>query len=438
MARVRHTGAELRRRQQAGRAAIEEAMSRIAAGLQSSPFARGALQGASLSGADELYGLLGGDREGMVAANQAAEQKSPFGYGAGKFAGEAASLLIPGGALFQGMRRMPLLAKMAGGSTAGSAIEGARGYLEGEDPSERARLAQEYATIGGAVGGAIPALGPGYRAAKRGGSALMRSRFAQDTAGSADLDNLSRRQFLKKAGAVGAAAAAGAMVPGGVKMAAKALGKTGAKTAARAASIKFGVLHKLNPNLAYGMGTDIVEAINDDVLERMARERGLGPDDDAYHELMDELADDVDLNSDDLVAFAEPYIDDIESLRGYAGRPGGEQYAQAVDEARGYAKTLLDEAEKLEGANLDEIGELRARAAGTFQDAGMQSRVAHDLKPRQVARGRELLREFDAHHTLDFPDAASRQVAMDAWYDRMEEAGLGDIPLNRLRELIGG
>lgn len=354
MPRVRYKGAELKRRQRAGELAVRNAMREF----HESPFVRGMYQGATFGFGDEL-GIH--DRP----SNLAAQEESPLAYLGGEIAGETAALL-PMAALAaptklaQLIKRAyssssPLGKTVAGagaGGTGGALFGGAAemGRAEG-GLSERAEAAQGGALFGAGIGAPLGAIPGGAQLAKQ----LREKPFVREEGGAADL---SRREFLKGAGAVAGAAGAAAAVPPALKTVAKVAGRA----ATRPSTIKFGALGAKNPDLGTSMASEVLEMLDDDVIKRTASRAGVGPDDDSYYDVIDELVDQVDLTPDDLVTHAESFIDTAQSFG--RGRKS-ETIANVVDEARMQAKTLLDEAEKLEGANLDEIAELRAQLRGS-------------------------------------------------------------------------
>lgn len=157
---------------------------------------RGALQGATFQQADEIYGLLGGDKEGARLKNLEAEAAYPSEYNTGKTAGAigsgAASAALTG-PLGAGRTLWGTIGRGAGlGGLEGFAW-GSGGATEGDKLTQGVR----YAVPGAAVGLAAPALVAGGAAALRAGGDII--------GGAMGLGNKSRAnraiiQALKKSG----------------------------------------------------------------------------------------------------------------------------------------------------------------------------------------------------------------------------------------------
>ena len=192
MARRRLTPAELRQRTQR---------------YHNSPFYRGAQQGITLGLADELSG----DRESMRARDAAAEESNPLAYIGGQFAGELGSLLLPAGPFVRAYKGLSTPGKIAAAGGAGGAVEGLRGFNQGiNNVPERLNNAMVPAAFGAGIGAAVPAIGGGFRAARR----SFANRKAppapkEGDAASAPSKGMSRRQFLRRTGGAGIAVGAG-------------------------------------------------------------------------------------------------------------------------------------------------------------------------------------------------------------------------------------
>jgi len=136
---------------------------------------RGAMQGASFGFADEIGGLVGGQetQDAMRLDDFIAQQQYPKDYGAGKFAGMAATSVLPAGWVGRGAS----LAGMAGrGLLAGAVEGGAQGFGEAQGGfMPRMEAAAPGAAIGAVIGAGAPLLAAGAGAAVRGGRNLVGS-----------------------------------------------------------------------------------------------------------------------------------------------------------------------------------------------------------------------------------------------------------------------
>ena len=253
MARRRPTPAELRRRTQR---------------YHNSPFYRGAQQGITLGLADELSG----DRESMRARDAAAEKSNPLAYIGGQFAGELGSLLLPAGPFVRAYKGLSTPGKIAAAGGAGGTVEGLRGFNQGvNNVPERLNNAMVPAAFGAGIGAAVPAIGGGFRAARRSfANRKVPPAPRNGDAASAPSEGMSRRQFLRRTGgagiAVGAGGAAGRLI--GDMLPAES---TVARVAPKIKEFKGITAHKLLEQLDE---SNMHGGLNDTIYE-MARDRAL-------------------------------------------------------------------------------------------------------------------------------------------------------------------
>lgn len=119
---------------------------------------RGALQGATLQQADEIYGLFGGDKAGSRAANAAAEQQFPDEYQSGKTAGTIGTTAAIGAATAPFATGAGLLGTMARGAGLGGAEGFAWGSGGSEGLPEKIKEGGKTGLIGALAGGVAPAI----------------------------------------------------------------------------------------------------------------------------------------------------------------------------------------------------------------------------------------------------------------------------------------
>lgn len=129
---------------------------------------RGALQGGTFQFADEIHGLLGGDKEAAREKNRAAQGAYPDEFKAGKTAGAIGSGIGSAaltGPLGTGRTLISTMLRGAGLGGAEGALWGAGG---GEGLLEKSKEAAKYGGIGAGAGLAAPAIVAGGAAAGRG------------------------------------------------------------------------------------------------------------------------------------------------------------------------------------------------------------------------------------------------------------------------------
>lgn len=153
--------------------------------------ARGAVQGLTLGGADEITGAIEAGVEKLKGSEdpiydlyrkyqkqseaeyKKAKEANPLTYGASELgAGIASSFALPVGAGIRVAKNAPLLVKMGAGALTGAGLGAVTGGLGSEStldqPEELAKGVAGGAAIGGILGGAVPLVAEGAsRAAER-------------------------------------------------------------------------------------------------------------------------------------------------------------------------------------------------------------------------------------------------------------------------------
>jgi hypothetical protein len=186
---------------------------------------RGALQGATLGGGDELYavskgiaaGATGGDYDAtyerelaeLQAANKAAKEANPWSYGIAEAVGIVPGLIAGGrtklGAQALGLGARTFLGRSAASAASGSAIGAVQGAAGTDGGFDERMAGSKTGFVGGGVAGAVsPAIGAAVGKGVGIVSDAVRSRMAPNPAGMSNAAAEALSQDVRAAGGAGA------------------------------------------------------------------------------------------------------------------------------------------------------------------------------------------------------------------------------------------